>query len=79
MAVECPSLPEVPPDLEIEIDLARGRLLAPAAGLDLPLTPLDPFWHAVLEAGGLLAFLGFDEPAGAPARGASLPVYQGPL
>jgi 3-isopropylmalate/(R)-2-methylmalate dehydratase small subunit len=75
-AVECPSLPALPPDAEVELDLARGRLAVPAASLELPLTPLDPFWMAVLEAGGLLRFLGLGEPAGAPRRGASLPVYQ---
>ncbi|HEX7836158.1 MAG TPA: hypothetical protein VF469_01780, partial [Kofleriaceae bacterium] len=62
---------------EVELDLARGRLSVPAASLDLPLTPLDPFWIAVLEAGGLLPFLGLGEPAGAPRRFAALPVYQG--
>lgn len=76
-AVECPSLPALPPDVELELDLASGRLFVPAASLDLPLAPLDPFWVAVLAAGGLLPFLGLGEPAGAPRRGASLPVYQG--
>ena len=74
-AVECPSLPELAPGVEIEIDLARTRLLVPEASIDLPLTPLDPFWAAVLQAGGLLPFLGLGEPAGI-RRGASLPVYQ---
>jgi 3-isopropylmalate/(R)-2-methylmalate dehydratase small subunit len=76
-AVECPSLPALEPDAVVELDLARGRLLVPAASLDLPLTPLDPFWVQVLEAGGLLPFLGLAEPAGAPRRGASLPIHPG--
>ena len=75
-ALECPSLPALAPDTEVEIDLARGRLRAAAPALDLPLVPLDPFWLAVLEAGGLLPFLGLGEPAG-PRPGASLPMYRG--
>ena len=75
-AVECPSLPALAPDVEVELDLAQNRLRAPAAALDLPLVPLDPFWAAVLAAGGLLPFLGLGEPAG-PRPGASLPVYRG--
>jgi 3-isopropylmalate/(R)-2-methylmalate dehydratase small subunit len=76
-AVECPSLPALPQDVEVALDLAQGRLYVPARGLDLPLTPLDPFWIAVLEAGGLLPMLGLSEPASQATRGASLPLYQG--
>lgn len=75
-AVECPSLPELPPDAWVELDLEAWRLRAPEAAIDLPLTPLDPFWSAVLAAGGLLPFLGLDEPAGTTKRNVSLPVYQ---
>ncbi|MBC7975411.1 MAG: 3-isopropylmalate dehydratase [Myxococcales bacterium] len=78
-AVECPTLPALPQDVEIALDLAAGRLYVPALALDLPVTPLDPFWAAVLEAGGLLPMLGLSEPASEPRRGGSLPVYQGPL
>lgn len=77
-AVECPTLPALPPDVELELELARGRLVVPAAGLELALTPLDPFWVAVLEAGGLLPMLGLAEPPREPRRGGSLPVYRGP-
>jgi len=77
-AVECPSLPTLAPDVELELDLARGRLYVPEAGLDLPLTPLDPFWVAVLEAGGLLPLLGFAEPVDPTRPRVALPVYQGP-
>jgi 3-isopropylmalate/(R)-2-methylmalate dehydratase small subunit len=75
-AVECPSLPALAPDVEVELDLAQNRLRVPATALELPLVPLDPFWAAVLAAGGLLPFLGLGEPAG-PRSGASLPVYRG--
>jgi len=73
-AVECPSLPALAPDTVVELDLGRGRLSVPAEALELPLTPLDPFWTAVLQAGGLLTFLGLGEP---PERGTSLPLYRG--
>jgi 3-isopropylmalate/(R)-2-methylmalate dehydratase small subunit len=75
-AVECPALPALAPDVELELDLARWRLVVPAGSLDLPLTPLDPFWAAVLDAGGLLPFLGLGAPTG-PARPGALPVYRG--
>lgn len=75
-AVECPALPTLPPDVEVELDLARWRLLVPAGLLDLPVTPLDPLWAAVLSAGGLLPFLGLGDAIGAARRGA-LPVYGG--
>jgi len=73
-AVECPALPTLPQDVEVVLDLTRGRLIVPTLSLDLALTPLDPFWVAVHQAGGLLPLLGLDEPA---PRGASLPIYQG--
>ena len=76
-AVECPSLPALKPDTLVELDLAQGRLLVPGASLELPLTPLDPFWVKVFEAGGLLPFLGLNEPAASPKLGGSLPVYPG--
>ncbi|HEX2688601.1 MAG TPA: hypothetical protein VHN14_18365, partial [Kofleriaceae bacterium] len=76
-AVECPSLPQLAPDTVVELDLAQSRLYVPGESRDLPLTPLDPFWVQVLEAGGLLPFLGLGEPAKA-TRSVSLPVYQGP-
>jgi 3-isopropylmalate/(R)-2-methylmalate dehydratase small subunit len=76
-AVECPALPGLAPDALVELDLAQGRLYVPAAALDLPLTPLDPFWAQVLAAGGLLPFLGLGEPAGPARPGVSLPVYRG--
>ncbi len=73
-AVECPALPALPPDVEVELDLVRWRLLVPAGSLDLPVTPLDPFWAAVLQAGGLLPFLGLGEATGPRGK---LPVYGG--
>lgn len=61
-ALECPALSDLPPnDTELELDLARGRLIIPAFDRVLPLTRLDPFWEAVIKAGGLMPFLGFRE------------------
>jgi 3-isopropylmalate/(R)-2-methylmalate dehydratase small subunit len=57
-AVECPSLPSLEPDTEVEVDLEGWRLRVPGSDLELALTPLDPFWVAVLAAGGLMPFLG---------------------
>jgi 3-isopropylmalate/(R)-2-methylmalate dehydratase small subunit len=57
-AVECPALPSLEPGAEVEVDLQEWRLRVPASGLELALTPLDPFWVAVLAAGGLMPFLG---------------------
>jgi 3-isopropylmalate/(R)-2-methylmalate dehydratase small subunit len=76
-AVECPSLPALDPDVELELDLKNGRLRVPAASLDLALTPLDPFWAAVVAAGGLLPFLGLGDHATATPRSGSLPIYPG--
>jgi 3-isopropylmalate/(R)-2-methylmalate dehydratase small subunit len=77
-AIECPTLPALAPDTEVELDLERGLLLVPASSLELPISPLDPFWAQVLRAGGLLPFLGLAEPADGPAKsGATLPLYQG--
>jgi len=76
-AIECPTLPSIAPDTEIELDLTSERLLVPGAGLALPITALDPFWAAVLAAGGLLPFLGLTEPVDL-SRGRALPViHQG--
>jgi len=75
-AVECPSLPALAPDLEVHLDLDHWRLAVPAASLDLPVTPLDPYWTRVLEAGGLLPFLGLGE-ASEPRHSASLPILRG--
>jgi 3-isopropylmalate/(R)-2-methylmalate dehydratase small subunit len=75
-AVECPSLGSVAPGDPIELDLDGWRLRAPASGLDLAVTPLDPFWLAVLRAGGLMAFLGLDEPGG-PGQAAGGPPARG--
>lgn len=57
-AVECPDLPDLPADTAVQIDLSSWRLHAPEAGVNVALTPLDPYWVAVLEAGGLMPFLG---------------------
>jgi 3-isopropylmalate/(R)-2-methylmalate dehydratase small subunit len=70
-AVECPSLSSLAADTEVEVDLERWTLRAPAADLALPLTPLDPFWVAVLTAGGLMPFLGLGKEAAAAATAAT--------
>lgn len=72
-AVECPTLPVIGPDTEIELDLTNRELRVHEA--KHPLTPLDPFWDAVLAAGGLLPFLGIPEPV-SPSHGGSLPVLR---
>jgi len=66
-AVECPSLPALEVDAEVEVDIEELKLRVPASGLELPLTPLDPFWVAVLAAGGLMPFLGIGPEATPPA------------
>jgi 3-isopropylmalate/(R)-2-methylmalate dehydratase small subunit len=61
-AFECPSLPTLMHDrFGVKIDLNNNTLDIPAYGQSFPLTPLDPFWQAVIEAGGLMPFLGFRE------------------
>lgn len=74
-AVECPALPALPPDAEVEIDVVANTLTVPSLGLTLATQPLDPYWMRVLEAGGLLPFLGLHEPGDKPGR--SLPVVGG--
>jgi 3-isopropylmalate/(R)-2-methylmalate dehydratase small subunit len=68
-AVECPSLPSLAPDTEVDVDLDVWTLRATAPDLEvleLPLTRLDPFWVAVLAAGGLMPFLGLGHEMAAP-------------
>jgi 3-isopropylmalate/(R)-2-methylmalate dehydratase small subunit len=76
-AVECPDLPAIAPDAEVELDLVNGRLRVASAALDLAISPLDPFWAKVLEAGGLLPMLGLGQAAGPPPPAGSLPLYRG--
>lgn len=57
-AIECPSLPALEVGAEVEVDLEAWRLVVPSTGVAADLTPLDPFWVAVLAAGGLVPFLG---------------------
>jgi len=67
LAVECPTLPRLTEGgFEVEIDLRDWTLRFPAA-LEIPgerqrlaLKRLDPFWEAVIRAGGLMGFLGFN-------------------
>jgi 3-isopropylmalate dehydratase small subunit len=64
-AVECPSLPVLDPGAEVEVDLEEWKLRVPGTALALDLIPLDPFWVAVLHAGGLVPFLGLSAEAAA--------------
>jgi 3-isopropylmalate/(R)-2-methylmalate dehydratase small subunit len=61
-ALECRDLP---PGLQdgcgVKIDLEKETLELPSYGETLRLEPLDPFWKAVIAAGGLMPFLGFKE------------------
>jgi 3-isopropylmalate/(R)-2-methylmalate dehydratase small subunit len=61
-ALECPSLPkELYDDLGVKIDLNKWTLDLPAYSQVLPLKRLDPFWEAVVKAGGLMPFLNLAE------------------
>lgn len=65
-ALICPGLAALlplPSDTVVTVTLpssgAPGELLV--QGLALPFAPLDPYWQAVLAAGGLMAFLQLSE------------------
>jgi 3-isopropylmalate/(R)-2-methylmalate dehydratase small subunit len=67
-AVECPALPQLTEsDFEVGVDLQTWTLEIPAASgiptdrRQLALKRLDPFWEAVIRAGGLMGFLGFKD------------------
>lgn len=61
-ALECPSLPkELYDDLGVKIDLDKWTLDLPAYSQILTLKRLDPFWEAVIKAGGLMPFLNLGE------------------
>ncbi|HEX2488957.1 MAG TPA: hypothetical protein VHR27_06120 [Blastocatellia bacterium] len=67
-AVECPALPQLAEsDFEVGVDLQTWTLEIPAdSGIptdrrQLALKRLDPFWEAVIRAGGLMGFLGFKD------------------
>lgn len=61
-ALECRALPSALHDgCGVKIDVDKGVLELPSYGESLRLEPLDPFWKAVIAAGGLMPFLGFKE------------------
>jgi len=61
-AFECPSLPlDLEDQIAIRIDLEKWTVELGPERASYPLRPLDPFWKAVLAAGGLMPFLGFKE------------------
>ncbi len=57
-AIECPALSHRRPadGQEVTLDLEAGTLSF--GDLVLPTEPLDPHWQRVLEAGGLMKYLG---------------------
>src|SRR5262245_47208917 len=62
MAIECPGLPPLTEGgFEVTINLNNWNLEIPARGQGFALKRLDPFWEAVIRAGGLMGFLGFNE------------------
>jgi 3-isopropylmalate/(R)-2-methylmalate dehydratase small subunit len=62
LAVECPTLPPLTEGgFEVKIDLDGWTLEMPASGQSFTLKRLDPFWEAVIRAGGLMGFLGFKD------------------
>jgi 3-isopropylmalate dehydratase small subunit len=63
LAVECPTLPPTESGVEVEINLHTWTLEiqnSPLNGQQFALKRLDPFWEAVIRAGGLMGFLGFN-------------------
>lgn len=57
-ALECPSLPEgVANNAPVRVDLDRWTVTIDSS-VHL-LKPIDPYWKAVVSAGGLMPFLGF--------------------
>jgi 3-isopropylmalate/(R)-2-methylmalate dehydratase small subunit len=57
-AVECPSLADLPAaGSAVEINLETWSLDIGHPNQALPLMPLDPYWRAVLLAGGLMPFI----------------------
>lgn len=58
VALECPSLAVVPETgSEIEINLATWSIHINSPAQSLSLSPLDPYWQAILKAGGLVPFI----------------------
>jgi 3-isopropylmalate/(R)-2-methylmalate dehydratase small subunit len=61
-AFECPTLPaKLENGSIVHIDPEAWTLEIDSAPGVRPLKPLDPYWKAVVEAGGLMSFLGFKE------------------
>src|SRR5690348_3182410 len=57
-AVECPGLTTLPTaGAEVVLNLETWSLDLGGRNPPLPLTPLDPYWRAVLMAGGLMPFI----------------------
>jgi 3-isopropylmalate/(R)-2-methylmalate dehydratase small subunit len=62
LAVECPALPPLTEGgFEVRINLHDWNLEIPSGGQSFALRRLDPFWEAVIRAGGLMGFLGFND------------------
>ncbi|HET9532241.1 MAG TPA: hypothetical protein VFQ92_17915 [Blastocatellia bacterium] len=62
LAIECPSLSILPEaGSDVEIDLATWSIDIRSMEQRLPLLPLDPYWQAILRAGGLVPFIQNDQ------------------
>jgi len=60
-AFECPGLESFPEqNAEILVDVVDCSITIPSLTTKYPLTPLDPYWQAIIGAGGLIPFLGLD-------------------
>lgn len=61
-AVECPDLPRQLNEItQVRLDMKDWALEIPSLSCSLPLRPIDPYWKAVIQAGGLMPFLGFKD------------------
>lgn len=57
-ALVCPALADVTPTAGEPVAVDLARRVVRVAGRELPTEPLDPYWQAVADAGGLAAWLG---------------------
>lgn len=61
-AFECPDITRFPESgAEVLIDSETGELDLPSLGTSYNFAPLDPYWLAVIRAGGLIQFIALGE------------------